>query len=348
MQETGVHNGAFGADKFGFKKLKAGALESRRARSSIEHSLPRGEAVLSAEGALVRRHRRVHRPLAEGQVHGARCDHREDVWWGGNQSITSEQFETLYARFHQARRRHVAVRAGSLRRCRSDLPHQDPRLHRTRLALAVHPHAADPPRAAELASFVPELTIIDLPSFKADPKRHGVRSENVVAIDFARKIVLIGGSYYAGEMKKSVFTTLNYYLPEQGRDADALLGQCRPRGRHRDLLRPVRHRQDHALRRSEPHADRRRRARLGQGRHLQFRRRLLRQVHQAVAGSRARDLCGQQALRRGARERRARSKTRACRISTTARRPRTPARPIRSTSSRMPRAPAAPVSRRIW
>ena len=43
-----------------------------------------------------------------------------------------------------------------------------------------------------------------------------MRSENVVAIDFARKIVLIGGSYYAGEMKKSVFTTLNYYLPAKG------------------------------------------------------------------------------------------------------------------------------------
>src|SRR5260370_1005987 len=72
------------------------------------------------------------------------------------------------------------------------------------------------PEASELENFVPELTIIDLPSFRADPKRHGVRSENVVAIDFARKIVLIGGSYYAGEMKKSVFTTLNYYLPEKG------------------------------------------------------------------------------------------------------------------------------------
>ena len=72
------------------------------------------------------------------------------------------------------------------------------------------------PEASELASFVPELTIIDMPSFRADPKRHGCSSENVVAIDFARKIVLIGGSYYAGEMKKSVFTTLNYYLPEKG------------------------------------------------------------------------------------------------------------------------------------
>ncbi len=72
------------------------------------------------------------------------------------------------------------------------------------------------PEAVELSSFTPELTIIDMPSFRADPKRHGCKSENVVAIDFARKIVLIGGSYYAGEMKKSVFTTLNYYLPERG------------------------------------------------------------------------------------------------------------------------------------
>ena len=92
----------------------------------------------------------------------------------------------------------------------------------------------------------------------------------------------------------------------KGRDADALLGQCRPRRRCRDFLRPLRHRQDHAFRRSETHADRRRRARLGQRRHLQFRRRLLRQMHQAVGRGRARDLCRQQALRRGAGKRGAR------------------------------------------
>ena len=71
------------------------------------------------------------------------------------------------------------------------------------------------PDRSELASFVPEFTIVDLPSFKADPKRHGVRSETVIAIDFTRKIVLIGNSSYAGEIKKSVFTTLNFYLPAQ-------------------------------------------------------------------------------------------------------------------------------------
>src|SRR5262249_1832821 len=72
-----------------------------------------------------------------------------------------------------------------------------------------------PPRN-ELASFVPEFTVVDLPSFKADPKRHGVRSETIIAIDFTRKIVLIGNSSYAGEIKKSVFTALNFYLPAQG------------------------------------------------------------------------------------------------------------------------------------
>ncbi len=72
------------------------------------------------------------------------------------------------------------------------------------------------PERAELESFVPELTIIDLPSFKADPERHGCRTETVIACDFTRNIILIGGTTYAGEMKKSVFTVLNYRLPETG------------------------------------------------------------------------------------------------------------------------------------
>src|SRR5690606_15738870 len=52
--------------------------------------------------------------------------------------------------------------------------------------------------------------------FRADPARHGTRSETVIAIDFTRMIVLIGGTAYAGEMKKAVFTALNHLLPERG------------------------------------------------------------------------------------------------------------------------------------
>ena len=61
-----------------------------------------------------------------------------------------------------------------------------------------------------------DFTIVDLPGFTADPARHGVRTNTVIAVDFVRRLILIGGTSYAGEMKKSVFTILNYLLPESG------------------------------------------------------------------------------------------------------------------------------------
>jgi phosphoenolpyruvate carboxykinase (ATP) len=72
----------------------------------------------------------------------------------------------------------------------------------------------DDPEAAELSS--PQFTIIDSPSFKADPKRHGTNSDVAIVLNFAKKLVLITGSSYAGEMKKSIFSVLNYLLPLQG------------------------------------------------------------------------------------------------------------------------------------
>ncbi|MEM8723962.1 MAG: phosphoenolpyruvate carboxykinase [Pseudomonadota bacterium] len=72
------------------------------------------------------------------------------------------------------------------------------------------------PTPGELAGFAPEYTIIDLPSFRADPERHGTRSETVIAVNFSEKLILIGGTKYAGEMKKSVFGILNYLLPTKG------------------------------------------------------------------------------------------------------------------------------------
>jgi len=68
----------------------------------------------------------------------------------------------------------------------------------------------------DLDEFVPEFTIVNCPSFKANPARHGCRSETVIAMNFERRLILIGGTGYAGENKKSVFTLLNYILPEKG------------------------------------------------------------------------------------------------------------------------------------
>lgn len=77
-------------------------------------------------------------------------------------------------------------------------------------------HLLRRPARDELANFSPEWTIINCPSFKADPERHGCRSDTVIALSFDRKMVLIGNTEYAGENKKSVFTLLNYILPEKG------------------------------------------------------------------------------------------------------------------------------------
>src|SRR5262249_15161602 len=138
------------------------------------------------------------------------------VWWDGNRKLSEGNFQLLLDDF-------LAHARGRKLYAQDMYGGADPNYRiRTRVytelalhSLFIRPLLIPPPRN-ELASFVPEFTVVDLPSFKADPKRHGVRSETIIAIDFTRKIVLIGNSSYAGEIKKSVFTALNFYLPAQG------------------------------------------------------------------------------------------------------------------------------------
>jgi len=72
------------------------------------------------------------------------------------------------------------------------------------------------PDPDELADFAPGFTILHAPEYEADPARHGTRTSTFILIHFGRKEVLIGGTRYAGEIKKSVFGLLNYLLPKQG------------------------------------------------------------------------------------------------------------------------------------
>jgi phosphoenolpyruvate carboxykinase (ATP) len=69
------------------------------------------------------------------------------------------------------------------------------------------------PKLEELSSFAPEWTLICVPSFMADPKIDGTRQANFAILDFTRKVVLIGGTGYTGEMKKGIFSALNFILP---------------------------------------------------------------------------------------------------------------------------------------
>jgi phosphoenolpyruvate carboxykinase (ATP) len=215
VQETGVRNGAFGADKFGLKKL--GSVYWNLGTAPLyEHALRAGEAQLTAEGALCAETGVFtgRSPKDKFTVRDATTD--TTMWWGGNQSITPEQFQAL----HDDVIKHCE---GKTLFAQDLYGGADPKFSiKTRVYTELAWHSLFirtlliRPEAAALAGFVPELTMIDLPSFRCDPKRHGGKSENMVAIDFTRKIVIICGSQYAGEMKKSVFTTLNFFLPAQG------------------------------------------------------------------------------------------------------------------------------------
>ncbi len=71
------------------------------------------------------------------------------------------------------------------------------------------------PSKEELENFEPEWTVIDAPEFQVDPKRFGIRSSNFALVSFTKKQIIIGGTGYAGEMKKGIFSVLNYVLPQE-------------------------------------------------------------------------------------------------------------------------------------
>jgi phosphoenolpyruvate carboxykinase (ATP) len=178
-----------------------------------EHAIARGEAQLVAGGAL-RADTGQHTGRSPKDKFIVRDKTTEDsVWWEGNGAMTPEAFDVLHADFlEHAKGQDLFVQdlhGGA------DPRYQLPTRVITQKAwhsLFIRTMLLRPERET-LANFVPEMTIIDLPSFRADPERHGCRSETVITCDFSRKIVLIGGTHYAGEMKKSVFSMLNFLLP---------------------------------------------------------------------------------------------------------------------------------------
>ncbi|MBE0413387.1 phosphoenolpyruvate carboxykinase [Yoonia sp.] len=140
----------------------------------------------------------------------------DSIWWDNNTPMDPAKFDQLHADM-------LAHMQGGTFYVQDLFGGADPEQRLdvrvvTELAwhgLFIH-HLLRRPEASELDTFVPEFTIINCPKFKADPERHGCRSETVIAINFDKKLVLIGNTEYAGEIKKSVFTLLNYLLPAKG------------------------------------------------------------------------------------------------------------------------------------
>ncbi|MFK7869712.1 MAG: phosphoenolpyruvate carboxykinase [Roseobacter sp.] len=140
----------------------------------------------------------------------------DTIWWENNAAMEPEGFDAL----HTDMLNHMKGKDYFVQDLTGGADPQYAINVRMVTELAWHGlfirHMLRRPDRQDLAHFIADFTVINCPSFKADPAKHGCRSETVIAMNFDRKLILIGGTEYAGENKKSVFTLLNYLLPEKG------------------------------------------------------------------------------------------------------------------------------------
>ncbi len=194
-------------------RLSTGQLELNLVPAKlVERALQAGEGVLDASGALVVDTGKFtgRSPKDKFIVRNAATESKVD-WGSTNQPMDEEAFERLRTDMeaHLAGRKLYVqdVNAGT-----------DP-AHRVRVRVVTE-YAWHSLFARNLfvdaaeAHDEPDWLVVDLPSFKADPGRHGCRSTTVVAMDFGSKLVLVGDTEYAGEIKKSIFSALNMVLPD--------------------------------------------------------------------------------------------------------------------------------------
>ncbi|HEX3555234.1 MAG TPA: phosphoenolpyruvate carboxykinase (ATP) [Thermoanaerobaculia bacterium] len=217
MQNDGPVVSSFGLDKHGIEGVRTAYWNLPPARL-VEMAVQRGEAVLAAEGPLV----------CETGPHTGRSPNDKflvkdpsidgDVWWGEvNRPFEREKLDALLARAKEhLKGRDVFVfdgYAGADPRYRINVRVVTEDAWHNLFARNMFIREEDP---AVLASFVPNFTVVNVAHLQAEPQRDGTRSSTFILLDLAQRMVLIGGTRYAGEIKKSIFSVMNYYLPKQG------------------------------------------------------------------------------------------------------------------------------------
>jgi len=212
MEQSGFHISKNGIDGQGLGKAKAVHWNLRPAEI-YEMALARGEGEIAGSGPLlVKTGQHTGRSAQDKFI--VRDAFTEDcVWWDNNKSMTPAHFDALLEDM-------LAHAEGKELLVQDLFGGADP-THRlaTRVVTELAWHSLFiqnlliEPVPEELDMFDPEFVIMNFPSFKADPDRHGSRTETVIAVNFERKMVLIAGTSYAGETKKSVFSMLNFTLP---------------------------------------------------------------------------------------------------------------------------------------
>ncbi|MGI6028219.1 MAG: phosphoenolpyruvate carboxykinase (ATP) [Candidatus Heteroscillospira sp.] len=182
-----------------------------------EHALRRGEGVLMPSGALcVNTGKYTGRSPDDKFIVDSEGVHNEIAWGKVNVPITQEKFDAIYEKmvaYLQGREIFIFDGfAGADHKYRkgfrivNELASENLFIHQLLLR----------PEEGELDNFEADFTLIAAPGFKCIPERDGVHSEAAILVDYEKKLVLIAGSQYAGEIKKSVFSVMNYILPKEG------------------------------------------------------------------------------------------------------------------------------------
>jgi len=182
-----------------------------------EHAVRRNEGILAESGPFcaVTSPHTGRSPNDKFVVRDPAC--AEEVWWGKvNQPLSAEHFDRLLADVvHHLNGQELFVRdlfAGADPAYRIPVRFVSPNAWHTLFVYNMFLRPSD----EDLAAFKPSWQVLHAPEYQADPAAHGTKSGTFIVLNFSRRTVLIGGTRYAGEMKKSIFTVLNYLLPAQG------------------------------------------------------------------------------------------------------------------------------------
>ncbi len=181
----------------------------------VEHAIRRGEGQLADNGALVAYTGKFTGRTPKDKFTVKDAITSDLVNWGDvNTAFEPEKFDALFERvveFLRGRELYVQdLYAGADPKYRLPIRVINQYAWHNLFVRALFVRPTD----EELKTHQPEFTIVSAPEFEADPKRDGTRSEAFIIVNFTRKIILIGGTKYAGEMKKSIFGVMNFLLPQ--------------------------------------------------------------------------------------------------------------------------------------
>jgi phosphoenolpyruvate carboxykinase (ATP) len=217
MKEQGRIEGQRGLEQLGIRNVNT-VWWNLNTPALYEHALQRHEALLAQQGTLVVRTGQYTGRSPNDKYVVREPSSEDQIWWGEvNQAFDEERYRSLRARL-------TAYLQGKDLYVEDCYVGADPA---TQLPIRVVTESAwhklfarnmflrerDPEK---LARHVPDFHVIHAPGFNADPQLDGTRSEVFVLVHFGNRETIIGGSAYAGEIKKSMFTVMNYLLPLQG------------------------------------------------------------------------------------------------------------------------------------